>query len=167
MKRLILFFFTLILFVQCSSDRVPDGVLAKDQMISLVTDIQLIDGYVANLPTDSSYKVAAGLYLSAFKKYNTDSAEFNRSLKFYSLKPEKLNEIYNEVKTQLDTLQKVDERRLQAEAKRAERESLRKEKRFRDSIAKQQKKGLADSLPKPIRHRPWGKSMPLQQLKTE
>ena len=153
MKRLIPAFLILIFWAGCSSDNPPKGILSKADMTELITDMQLIDGYIANLPQDSANRVGAGLYLSAFKKYNTDSARFSKSLKYYSLKPKKLSEIYTDVKTNLDTLEKVEQRRLNAETVEAEKEISRAEKERQDSIKKATRKLKGDSIgrKRPIR----------------
>ncbi|MDF3076309.1 MAG: hypothetical protein K0S09_198 [Sphingobacteriaceae bacterium] len=146
MKRLIPGFLILIFWAGCSSDNTPKGIIRKDDMTNLITDLQLVDGYIAGLPQDSANKVGPQLYLSAFKKYNTDSTRFTRSLKYYSLQPKTLSEVYASVKTKLDTLEKVEERRLNAETLKAEKEITKAEKRRQDSIKKANGENKADSI---------------------
>lgn len=105
MTRLILLFFALTFFTSCDFEGTPEGVLPKDKMISVLTDIQVVDAYVTSLPIDSIKKNKIDFYQSVFKKHQTDSLQFAKSLEYYSRDPEKMRLMYEETQTAIDTLQ--------------------------------------------------------------
>jgi len=98
-KHIILFFSALLLFVACKFDNTPKGVVKKDKMTAILADLHLVDGsiYSFNQSPDSLYEKANGRYVALFKKHHTDTAEFNRSLKYYSLHPDKMEDMYTDV----------------------------------------------------------------------
>jgi hypothetical protein len=117
MKRLIHWFFALIFFTGCIFDGTPEGIIHKDKMISLLTDIHLVDGYLGILGQDNSKQVQVNLYQSVFNKYHTDSIEFRKSLEYYAKKPKELHDMYKEVQSNLDNLDNEQVRRSQEKSK--------------------------------------------------
>lgn len=105
MTRLILLFFALTFFTSCDFESAPAGILPKDKMISVLTDIQVVDSYVTSIPPDSVKKNKIDFYQSVFKKHETDSLQFRKSLEYYSRDPEKMRLMYEEIQTAIDTLQ--------------------------------------------------------------
>lgn len=151
MKRLIPVLFLLIFFLACS-DSTPKGVLARENMVNLLTDMHVVDGYANTLPTDSLTRKTYPLYRSVFKKYNTDSINFRRSIDFYTRRPEELKQIYVSVTTKLENMQKAEQKRLDDIRKREEKarqDSIKKiEKVRQDSIKKVNDKKKKDELQK-------------------
>jgi len=98
-KYIILFFLVLTILCSCNSDNAPDGVLKKAAMINVLTEVHIVDGTLISISQapDSLYKYGYQKYSAVFKKYGTDSAEFKRSFKYYSLKPAALTDMYTEV----------------------------------------------------------------------
>ncbi len=96
-KYIIVFFSGLLLLFACS--KTPGEILKPDVMANLLTDIHLTDGSMINIPQipDSIYKYGMGSYLQVFKKYNTDSAQFRKSYRYYTYHPDELVNIYDEV----------------------------------------------------------------------
>jgi len=95
LKYITLFFSVLLL--ACNST--PSGIIPPDKMATVLTDVHLTDGElgsVAQMP-DSIYKYGMARYLAIFKKYNTDSAQFNRSYKYYTIHPGVMSDIYDKV----------------------------------------------------------------------
>lgn len=117
MKCLIRLFFALIFFTGCIFDGTPKGIIHKNDMISLLTDIHLVDAYTAMLKQDTVKQTAANLYQSVFNKYRTDSAQFRKSLEYYAKKPEEFHAMYQKVQTNLDSLQSQEIRRFEEKAK--------------------------------------------------
>lgn len=105
MTRLILLFFALTFLISCGLEGAPEGILAKDKMIDVLTDIQVVDAYVSALPIDSLKKNKIDFYKSVFKKHHTDSLQFKKSLQYYTKDPEKMQSIYDQVHIAIDTLQ--------------------------------------------------------------
>ncbi|HEY4323514.1 MAG TPA: DUF4296 domain-containing protein [Mucilaginibacter sp.] len=99
MRKYITLFFSVSLFLfACNKSKPSDSIINHDRMISLLTDIHLVDGgmYTHQVP-DSLYKYGMGMYLSLFKKYNTDSAQFRKSYKYYTTQPAELQTMYEQV----------------------------------------------------------------------
>lgn len=96
-KYIILFFSGLLLLVACK--RTPGGIIKPDEMASLLTDVHLADGSMVSIPQipDSIYKYGMGKYLDIFKKHHVDSAQFRQSYKYYTMHPDELVSIYDEV----------------------------------------------------------------------
>jgi hypothetical protein len=93
----ILFFSALLFFIACKHE--PEGIIKKDNMANILTDIHIVDGGTYALPQlpDTLYKYALPKYLAVFKKYGTDTVQFNKSFRYYAEKPEDLDAIYDEV----------------------------------------------------------------------
>jgi hypothetical protein len=105
MTRLILLFFVLTFFASCDFLGTPAGIIPKDKMISVLTDIQVVDAYVSALPNDSIKNQKIDFYQSVFNKYDTDSVQFKKSMEFYAKDPAKMQQMYEIIHTALDTLQ--------------------------------------------------------------
>jgi hypothetical protein len=113
-KYIILFFSVLTLLCSCGNDdSAPDGILKKSEMVNVLADVHIVDGGLINISQepDTLYKYGYPRYLAVFKKYNTDSAEFRRSFKYYSLNPAVFSDIYDRVlkrlQVQTDSLTKL------------------------------------------------------------
>jgi hypothetical protein len=107
-KYIILFFSVTLILCACTAGK-PNGIIKQDKMVSLLTDLHIIDGsaYNAGLQApDSLYKYRIGKYLALFKKYNVDSAQFSRSLKYYTGNPAQLVKMYTLILARLK--QKTD-----------------------------------------------------------
>jgi len=112
---LVLFFCVSTFFISCSQNnrKIPDGIIPEHDMAELLTDVHIVDGSLYNIPQvpDSIRKHGLGLYLAVFKIHNTDSVQFKKSVKFYSTRPDILNEIYGGINTRLtkklDSLAKI------------------------------------------------------------
>ena len=119
-----LFFSVLIFLVACKSAHTPDGIIKKEQMANLLTEIHIVDGsmYIVMQVPDTLYKYGTAKYLSVFKKYNTDSAQFRKSFKYYSSNPDLLQGIYEQVtkniKQKRDSLNKVSQQQITKDNKR-------------------------------------------------
>ena len=113
MHKYITLFFSVLLFLSaCSKKKTPEGILSQPQMISLLTDVHVVDGSLYNVSQipDSLYKYGMASYIAVFKKHHINEAEFKKNLKYYSTQPEQLMEIYEKVdlalKGKLDSVNK-------------------------------------------------------------
>jgi len=110
-KHIFLFFWALILIYACNST--PTGILKPHEMAQLMVDVHIVDGstYAIDPSPDSLYKYAFNRYTAIFKKHHTDSLQFKNSLKYYTVHPDKLQKIYDEVipilKKKLDSVNKI------------------------------------------------------------
>jgi hypothetical protein len=153
---LVLFFCGLGFLFSCSDDKgIPGDVIKEHQMALLLTDIHLVDGTIYNLPNipDTLAKHGLGLYLAVFKMRHTDTAEFKKSLKFYSTRPDLMNEIYDGVTNRLDSLQKAREKMIKPAVPAASQkntqqlaDSVKKVQVKTDSVNTTKEKRKADSL---------------------
>lgn len=128
----------LLCLTHCNTEEDAPGVIGKDKMAGLLTDLHLLEGYTSTLPFDSLVKTSPALYNMAFNKYSTDSAQFNKSLKYYSDRPKELNDIYVEVKKRLEIMQKQEDKRMAAESVLAAKKQLKLQGLLRDSIQKEE-----------------------------
>jgi hypothetical protein len=74
-------------------------VLSSDSMVSLLTDIHLVDGIITDL---KAKKIPASHLSSEYfeiilQKHNIDKAVFDESMRYYAFHTEDLNEIYEKV----------------------------------------------------------------------
>jgi Domain of unknown function (DUF4296) len=93
----------------CSSEEKPKDLIEEGKMANIMTDIHLIEAEINNLRLqhqDSSIFVYQYLKAKTLKKYNTDTATFNTSFKYYVLNPDKMKPIYAEVKKKLEDVKK-------------------------------------------------------------
>jgi hypothetical protein len=102
-KYISLFFLVLLYLTACKNDDVPEGVLKKPQMISLLTDLHLTDGQVYTVPQvpDSMYKYTSEKYKALFKRHHTTDAVFKKSLKYYTAQPEVIMDMYDKIEATL------------------------------------------------------------------
>ncbi|HEY4198779.1 MAG TPA: DUF4296 domain-containing protein [Mucilaginibacter sp.] len=119
-----LFFSVLIFLAACKSGPAPGEIIKKDRMVTLLTEIHIVDGSMYNLMQvpDTLYKYGTGRYMAVFKKYNTDSVQFRKSFKYYSARPDLMQSIYEQVskniKQKTDSLNKLSNEQMTAANKR-------------------------------------------------
>ncbi|GAA4307394.1 hypothetical protein GCM10023149_00940 [Mucilaginibacter gynuensis] len=93
-------------------------------MVNLLVDIHIVDGSISELiqMPDTLYKYGTAKYLDLFKRYDTDSAQFNKSFRYYSSNPKEFAVMYdtivNRLKVQTDVLTKKFEKQRAAEQKK-------------------------------------------------
>jgi hypothetical protein len=107
MNRALILLFFFVFFYSCSSDTVPDNVLAPKKMESVLWDVimadEMADYYVQK---DSSLKALdnhVDLYRKLFSIHKISKEQFSNSLKYYEKRPDLLKPIF-------DSLQKRSER---------------------------------------------------------
>jgi hypothetical protein len=142
-KHFILFSLILIL-VSCYHENKPDVVkpdrfLTKDEMIDILTDIQLSEAIMTNhlqnhAQQEETYKDS--LFQVVFDQYDITSRQLRENINYYNLKPKEMEDIYEEVLTNLS--KKQSEIRIKAEeiqaAKKAEEEKEKEEGIVNDSL---------------------------------
>jgi hypothetical protein len=117
MKRLITGFFVLILVAGCSREQLPEGIIENPRMISILTDIHLVDSYVSSAAYDTTTQPAKNYYKVVYQKYRVDSVEFQRSLRYYSRQPELLDTMYYQVLKKLEWMERRENLRVQMKTK--------------------------------------------------
>lgn len=76
-----------------------DGVIAKDTMVAIFTDMHLADAAVQvdGLTNDSMQKTYRLYYQQIFNRYKINTQQFNYSLKYYTQHPEEMDAVYLKV----------------------------------------------------------------------
>jgi len=119
-KYFSLFFSVTLLLSACKEDKTPAGVISKDRMTNLLIAVHLVDGGVYTIPQnpDSLFKYGPTRYEAVFKKFHTDSAQFNKSFRYYASQPDVLQKMYDEIlenlKQKTDSLNKIQQKQYNA-----------------------------------------------------
>jgi hypothetical protein len=94
-----LFFSVLLFLTACSADDAPDGIIKRDRMVNLLTQLHMVDGSMYSIPQspDSLYKYGTARYLLLFKQYQTDSVQFRKSYQYYAAKPDIMATMYDQI----------------------------------------------------------------------
>ncbi|SHF45957.1 DUF4296 domain-containing protein [Pedobacter caeni] len=96
--RNFLYIVFLFLLISGCKPGIPKDIIQPGQMSALLSDIHVVDGYVSSIPSvDSAKKVAASYYKGVYKKYDTDSAMYAKSMAYYYKNPKVLDQIYGDV----------------------------------------------------------------------
>jgi hypothetical protein len=109
MKRLVMIIlaFSISACAEKEELHIPEGILDKEQMVRVMTDIYIIDA-ATNLQNFQGITMPADprvSYEKFLKKDNATYGDFNRSYEFYLKHPKELSEIYNEVLNELSRQQ--------------------------------------------------------------
>jgi hypothetical protein len=105
MKKLSALFCVFIFLISCKQEETPKGIIDKDKMTGILVDIHISDSYLNQTSNaDTMLMQAKTRYNYIFKKYNIDSLKFSKSLNYYSLKANELDEIYKNVIDSLDDI---------------------------------------------------------------
>ena len=92
--------------------KIPQGVLPRDTMTAILTDIHLIEGSkVGNKMLGNDSLEIEDYYQHVWKRYGVRSGKFSHSFDFYTENPGAMREVYVRV---LDSLSKI-EAQLQAQ----------------------------------------------------
>jgi len=138
-RHLILFFLALFLFVSCKDDNPPGDIIEKGKMVHMLSDVHIIDGAMSSYAMkDSLYKYGTNRYGLVFKKYGVDSALFNKSVKYYAIRPDEMMELYDSISVILqsksDSVNKVSAKIAEKESKRLMAKGNAERKRKADSL---------------------------------
>ena len=110
MKRLLWMVAVSIMLFSCK-EKAPKGIIEPERLQKILYDIHIVDGYISSVPgQDSARKVAASYYSGIYKKFNTDSAQYNRSLNYYYAHPKELSEIYSNIAKELNAQKRAMEK---------------------------------------------------------
>lgn len=81
----------------CSKkEKVPEGILAKEEMVKTIQEVLLAEEKVnrLRLSTDSSKKVFTAMRGKVFEKTGVPDSVFNSSMSYYMDHPRELEQIY-------------------------------------------------------------------------
>jgi len=105
----------------CGSDEKPENLIPKDKMAKVLSEIHILEAQINNLHfqhEDSSVFVYQKMKVQLLKTYDLDTATFRSSFKYYMLNPDKMKEIYAEVKKALESKKKQIQAKVDLEAKK-------------------------------------------------
>jgi hypothetical protein len=102
MKRLIkyLLVFTLsLLLFYCSSEHAPDNLIPASQMVEIISQLHIYESEISarSLSPDSSKLYFYEYQNQLMQKYQTDTATFNTSFRYYLSKGDPFDKIYSQV----------------------------------------------------------------------
>ncbi|MFD1770274.1 DUF4296 domain-containing protein [Sphingobacterium suaedae] len=101
MQRLLLVILSsFFLWIGCKKST-PKGILPQKVMVDLLTEVHLVDGYLNNLPVDSTRRIIGSLYGELFDKYKIDSTVFKQNVAYYLGDPVSSKELYAAVTKKL------------------------------------------------------------------
>ena len=103
MKAIKLLFFIIPLLFACKQEKIPEDIIDQKKMILIMADLHTMDGYMSTIIyNDTIRKNSKNLYATVYKTHKTTPALYEKSLKYYSMKPALLDTMYNSVQAILD-----------------------------------------------------------------
>ena len=107
MKNIFIIVCALLVFHSCKEEvkeQIPPGILPQNKMISVLTDLQLVEATIqlnSMAISDSSRKIAEGYYKYVFDKNRITAIQFDSSFRYYSSRPKELSAVYDSVLARL------------------------------------------------------------------
>lgn len=95
-----------VLFLACSSNKIPKGILNEKQMVPVIIELHLAESiYTQRYALDIKREnFQEDLYLSILKKYKLNKKDFEASILYYGKHPDKYRLIYDEVLNRLNEM---------------------------------------------------------------
>jgi hypothetical protein len=101
-----LLFLSVIILVSCQNPTVkkPEWFLAHDEMVAIMTDLQLADAYIADIKAKGTDvdTVTTKVHDSVFMIHSISRAVFDENLAWYSANIAELNKVYEDVLSNLE-----------------------------------------------------------------
>lgn len=96
MKYTYLAFAFIFVLVSCSEKDEPENILSEDQMVNILVDIHLAEGFVQSLsiPYDSSKVLYPILEKQIFEKHGIPDSVYIESLEYYLRDVSKMEYLY-------------------------------------------------------------------------
>ena len=90
-------------FLNCSNDSNKPPIIYEKEMAIILFDLHLTEAYVSQLKLNTTNTLDTLSYYKqmVFEKHNTSETSFNQAMKYYAQYPEKLKNIYEAVKQQI------------------------------------------------------------------
>jgi hypothetical protein len=109
MKRIFTLFCLSLVFLACNQSSLPKGIMDEEKMVQVLMDVHIADSYLNQVyQRDTLLMQAHARYNYIFKKHQIDSATLTKNIRYYSLRPKVLAQIYQTVQ---DSLQLREESR--------------------------------------------------------
>ena len=114
MERFTIFF---ILSQGCKQG-IPREIIQPNKMEKVLFDIHVVDGYISTISNQDTTKIIASSYYNGiYKKFEIDSALFNKSMDYYYSHPVILNDIYGNVEKAFTIANEKLEKKIAADEK--------------------------------------------------
>ena len=112
MTRLFLIVFTIFFVTSCYHENkpqvnIPDTLLSKNEMVSILTDIYVAEGTIAYHKTkkELTQEMSTRYYKQIFQKHNINHRILKDNLRYYNSTPEIMEDIMENVLARLSILQ--------------------------------------------------------------
>ena len=93
-----------LFFLSCGSsqEELPQGILTPEELAPILTDVEITQGYLRLKSSidDSLFRSKAfqeNHYQHIFEKHHITEEQFNNNIAYYSMFPEEMEKIYNDV----------------------------------------------------------------------
>jgi hypothetical protein len=104
MKNVLIYIIIGVLLSSCGLR--PYGVLSQDEMVDILLEIHVVDAAILVLDSRSKQIEKQEYYNQVFAKYGLTKEQFDKSLEWYSSRPDVMFAIYEEVKIEAAELQR-------------------------------------------------------------
>lgn len=111
--RLTTIVLTILFFGSACVKKVPEGVVPEKQMTALLLDMHVADGQLASMLIDSARIYRNAYYEAIFNRYAIDSTTFERSIEFYSARPELMKKLYINIEKQLEAFNRAEQQAIE------------------------------------------------------
>ncbi|MCE7991473.1 MAG: DUF4296 domain-containing protein [Roseivirga sp.] len=110
-KKVLVLVVVLSLFSCKKEEKVPENILSKEKMVSLLIDLRIAEGRVATLTlsNDSSLNLFGELENKIFEDHGVDSLAYITSYQHYLLRPRQALYITDAVIDSLKVIQQIKE----------------------------------------------------------
>jgi hypothetical protein len=102
----------IVFLVACQQDAVkrPTPFLEHNEMVALMTDLQLADAYISDLKANGTdvKELTTKVHDSVFRIHNLPRLAFEENLAWYSANIKDLNKVYEDVLINLEQLKSPD-----------------------------------------------------------
>jgi hypothetical protein len=84
--------------VSCSNKKQSKDIIEEQKMIHIMTELHIVDGYMSSLTYTDSIRInGKNFYNTVYKNNGISKSQYEKSLKFYSMNPVKLDSMYSDV----------------------------------------------------------------------
>ena len=113
MKKLFLILITIILFGCVRKDKPPEGIMSKQQMVSFLIDLHLMEAKmnVTRFPKDSIKTFFPVVEEALFEKHNITDSVYFKSYQYYLNDMFEMEEIYSAVVDSLSLRERISSKK--------------------------------------------------------
>jgi hypothetical protein len=102
-------FLVFLWLTSCGGNSAPEGILSEDQLINVLLDIHMAEGYVSTFPIhyDSSRTLYPLLEKEIFDKHQVSDSVFKVSLEYFMRDAKRMDDMYARIIDSLSIKEKV------------------------------------------------------------